>query len=306
VGGHAILYTTSGSEAADVVRRIESEANILVRAEDDELFRRFLAEGLHDVLADDALPPAEKSRRAYAISCEVVRPLFAPLVSIDRDLLADSQAAVDAIVDAMVEGDDLVWSMVATMQRHLTTHTHAINTAIYAIALTRYLDAPVRDEVLDIGRGALLHDIGKTRVPDRILDKPGPLNGAEMHVIQRHPDTGFRLVTDALGFVPGYGHIIAEHHERADGSGYPAGRRTGQVAFDSQLVAIVDAFDALTSARSYKKASTPFDALHTMRFQMAGQFNDELLQEFICLLGGWDELRHGELNALGPVLVAYG
>ena len=299
--GHAILYTTVGSDAAEVVRRMDGLAHVLIRAEDHDLFRRFLAAGLRGVLTDVRLAPLERSRRAYAITTEVVSPLFALRGDIDRDGLAVTQEVVDALTGTLIEGNDMVWSIVATMQKHLTTHTHAINTAIYAVVLAQHLHVKEHEDVLDTGRGALLHDIGKTRISERILDKPGSLSKSEWKVIQGHPMTGIQLVTRALGFVPGYGHIIAEHHERADGSGYPGGRRSSQVALDSQLVAIVDAFDAITSARSYKPASTPFEALRTMRFDMAGQFNDEILQEFIGLLGGWQELRKGDLRDLGAL-----
>ena len=300
-GGHAILYTTIGSDATDVVRRINGITQVLIRTEDDDLFRRYLAVGLRGVLADASLAPKERSRRAYAICTEVVSPLFASLGAIDRDGLTVTQEVVDALTGALIESDDLVWSIVATMQQHLTTHTHAINTAIYAVVLAQYIHVREREDILDTGRGALLHDIGKTRISARILDKPGPLSKSEWRMIHGHPASGIQLVTRALGFVPGYGHIIAEHHERADGSGYPGGRRSNQVALDSQLVAIVDAFDALTSARTYKPTATPFEALRTMRFDMAGQFNDELLQEFIGLLGGWQELRRGDLHELGAI-----
>ena len=298
-GGHALLYTTVGSDAAEVMRRIDGECHLLIRLEDHDLFRRFLAAGLRGVLADDSVDPTERSRRAYAISAEVVSPLFAPTGAVDREGLAVSQEVIDSVSDTLLDGNDLVWSIVARMQKHLTTHTHAINTAIYAVVLAQYLGVWEREDVLDTGRGALLHDIGKTRIALSILDKPGPLSKSEWRVIQGHPATGIHLVTRALGFVPGYGHIIAEHHERADGSGYPGGRRSSQVALDSQLVAIVDAFDALTSARTYKPTATPFEALRIMRFDMAGQFNDELLQEFIGLLGGWQELRRGDIQDLG-------
>jgi putative nucleotidyltransferase with HDIG domain len=299
VGGRAILYTTLGSEAAEVERRIWNHARVLIRLEDDDVFRRFLAGGLRRVLADDGVPPMERSRRAYAMTSEVVRPLFSSMAPIDREGLGVMHEAVDAVTDGLMAGDDLVWPIVATMQRHMTTHTHAINTAIYAVVLAQYLHVRGHKQVLDIGRGALLHDIGKTHIPATILDKPGPLSESEWGVMRGHPESGFRLVTRALGFVPGYGHIIAQHHERADGSGYPDKRYSREVASDSQLVAIADAFDALTSERSYKSASTPFEALCTMRFRMAGQFNDELLREFISLLGGWNRLRRGDLRALG-------
>ena len=105
---------------------------------------------------------------------------------------------------------------------------------------------------------------------------------------------GYDMIVRAMREVPSYAHIVAEHHERADGSGYPEGRHASQVAIDSQIVAIADAFDAITSKRSYKEASSPFDALRTMRFAMAGQFHDELLRAFIQLLGGWHGIRAGE------------
>ena len=298
-GGHALLYTTVGSDALDVQRRIDGECHLLIRKEDHDLFRRFLAAGLRGVLADESLHPRERSRRAYAISAEVVSPLFASPGGVDREGLTVSSDVIDSVSEALLEGNDLVWEIVTRMQKHLTTHTHAINTAIYAVVLAQHLRVTDREDVLDTGRGALLHDIGKTRISAGILDKPGPLTRSEWRVIQGHPATGIQLVSKALGFVPGYGHIIAEHHERADGSGYPGGRRSSQVALDSQLVAIVDAFDALTSACSYKATATPFEALRVMRFDMAGQFNDEILQEFIGLLGGWQELRRGDVRELG-------
>lgn len=302
--GRAILYTTIGSDTADLVRRMDGLAHVLIRAEDHDLFRRFLAAGLRGVLADARLAPVERSRRAYAITTEVISPLFASPGSIDREGLTVAQEVVDALTGTLIQGDDLVWSIVATMQKHLTTHTHAINTAIYAVVLAQHLRPGEHEDILDTGRGALLHDIGKTRISARILDKPGRLSKTEWKVIQGHPTNGIQLVTRAFGFVPGYGHIIAEHHERADGSGYPDGRRSSQVALDSQLVAIVDAFDALTSARSYRATATPFEALRIMRFDMAGQFNDELLQEFIGLLGGWHELRRGDLRSLEAIATA--
>jgi putative nucleotidyltransferase with HDIG domain len=298
-GGHALLYTTVGSDAIDVIRRVDGECHLLIRAEDHDLFRRFLAAGLRGILADDSLDPTERSRRAYAISTEVVSPLFTSPGAVNREGLTVTQDVIDSVSEALLEGNELVWAIVARMQKHLTTHTHAINTAIYAVVLAQYLRLGEREDVLDTGRGALLHDIGKTRISARILDKPGKLSRTEWRIIQTHPTAGVQLVARALGTLPGYGHIIAEHHERADGSGYPGGRRSSQVALDSQLVAIVDAFDALTSTRSYKATATPFEALRTMRFDMAGQFNDELLQEFIGLLGGWQELRRGDLHELG-------
>jgi HD-GYP domain-containing protein (c-di-GMP phosphodiesterase class II) len=113
-----------------------------------------------------------------------------------------------------------------------------------------------------------------------------------------HVKAGYEMVIRALGYAPPYAHIIAEHHERCDGSGYPGNRLPHQVALDSQLVAVVDAFDALTSRRPYKAAVSAFEALRVMRVTMRGQFNDELIREFIKLLGGWSSLNEDLSAAL--------
>jgi putative nucleotidyltransferase with HDIG domain len=217
----------------------------------------------------------------------VLAPLFMRDRPVDHDGLVLTQAAIDGITNRLLEDEDLVWAMVATMQKHLALHTHAINSAVYGIVLAKFTRFGSVAEIRDVARGALLHDIGKNRVPKAVLEKPGPLDAVEWQIMRSHAKAGHDMVIRALGYAPSYAHIISEHHERCDGTGYPAARASSQIALDSQLVAIVDAFDALTSRRTYKPALTSFDALHLMRVAMRGQFNDELLREFIKLLGGW-------------------
>jgi putative nucleotidyltransferase with HDIG domain len=149
------------------------------------------------------------------------------------------------------------------------------------------------DSIRDVARGGLLHDIGKNRVPRVVLDKPSGLDASEWQVMRTHVKAGYDMVVRAQGFPPPYAHIIAEHHERCDGSGYPAGRSASGIALDSQLVGIVDAFDALTSRRTYRVAVSAFDALHVMRVAMRGQFSDEIIREFIKLLGGFNAASAG-------------
>jgi putative nucleotidyltransferase with HDIG domain len=159
---------------------------------------------------------------------------------------------------------------------------------VYGIVLARFMKFGPPDAIRDVARGGLLHDIGKNRVPCVVLDKPAALDASEWQVMRTHVKAGYDMIVRAQGFPASYAHIIAEHHERCDGSGYPAGRGASGIALDSQLVGIVDAFDALTSRRPYRGAVSAFDALHVMRVAMRGQFSDEILREFIKLLGGFN------------------
>ena len=111
----------------------------------------------------------------------------------------------------------------------------------------------------DLHRGGYLHDVGKVGVPDAILLKPGPLTPDEFAVMKRHPDIGDALCAP-LQSLKAVRPIIRGHHERIDGSGYPQGLRGDEVPLLAQIVAVVDVYDALTSARSYRGAMTPEDA----------------------------------------------
>lgn len=297
-GRRLVLYAPTGARTDAVRKHVELGLHLVVRVGDYDDLRRALTRTLERLLRSDRLPPPERSRQAYHVAITVMAPLFTPETPVHADGLDIAHEMIDILTSVLDQDDCAIWSMVAAMQKHLATHTHALNTALYAIALAKRTGFTSFEDLRDIGRGAILHDLGKVKVPIVILDKPGPLDEHEWRVVRDHPMAGYSMIVRALDTAPSYAHIVAEHHERADGSGYPHGRRAGQVARDSQVVAIADAFDALTSHRPYREASTPFEALETMRFAMRGQFHDELLREFIHLLGNWRGLEADEAREL--------
>lgn len=298
-GPRPVLYAMRGGDLHKVVSRALKGMSFLVREIDSDLLRGALAASLPRVLSNRRMSAIERSRTAYSILAKVLVPVFARDNHLDHDGLVLTHQAIDAITLHLVEDDDMIWAMVATMQKHVATHTHAINTAIYSIVLARFADIGNRDAIRDVARGALLHDIGKNRVPRAILDKPGPLDAGEWQVMRTHVKAGYDMILRALGYPPSYAHIVADHHERCDGSGYPAGRGAPGIAVDSQVVAIADAFDALTCKRPYREAVSSFEALHLMRVAMRGHFSDELLRDFIKLLGGW-HVMSAQVEAADP------
>ena len=285
-GPRPILYAQKGGDLRKVVARAQRGMSFLIREIDSDLLRGALAASLPRVLANQRMPPIERSKTAYSIAAKVLIPVFTRENPLDHDGLLLTHQAVDAITMHLIDDEEMVWAMVATMQKHMATHAHAINSAVYGIVLARFMKFGPPDAIRDVARGGLLHDIGKNRVPRAVLDKPAALDASEWQVMRTHVKSGYDMIVRAQGFPPSYAHIIAEHHERCDGSGYPAGRCAPGIALDSQLVGIVDAFDALTSRRPYRGPVTAFEALNVMRVAMRGQFSDELLREFIKLLGG--------------------
>ena len=124
-----------------------------------------------------------------------------------------------------------------------------------------------------VGQAGLLHDIGKIGVPEAILRKPGLLSPEEWHVMRAHPTIGAQIVAP-FEFFEGAARAIRHHHERWDGSGYPDGLAREAIPLEARIVAVVDVFDALTSARSYRPALHR-DAACAMLRQEAGHTLDE-------------------------------
>jgi HD-GYP domain-containing protein (c-di-GMP phosphodiesterase class II) len=135
-----------------------------------------------------------------------------------------------------------------------------------------------------IGLAALLHDVGKLAIPADILRKPNPLTAEERALIRRHPEIGEAVLTpfihaaDVLAGVRG-------HHERFDGTGYPDGLRGRAIPFVARVVAVADAFDAMTTPRPYHAALSVAEAVDVLRREALHQFDPALVDRFVQLLG---------------------
>jgi putative nucleotidyltransferase with HDIG domain len=127
--------------------------------------------------------------------------------------------------------------------------------------------------------GAALHDVGKVSVPERILCKPGPLDPNELAVMRRHPEEGARMVARVRELrlaVP----AVLYHHERWDGGGYPVGVEGEAIPAEARVLAVVDAFDAMTSDRSYRRAMTEQLAVAELERSAGTQFDPEVVRVF--------------------------
>jgi response regulator RpfG family c-di-GMP phosphodiesterase len=146
-----------------------------------------------------------------------------------------------------------LWSLVAALDaREHETGDHAQRVVRYSLAIARRIGIPERD-LPDLGRGALLHDIGKIGVPDAILLKPGKLDEAEWREMRRHPQTGYDILR-SIHFLEASAAMVLAHQERFDGGGYPRGLAGEKIPVGARIFAIADTYDAMTSDRPYRKA----------------------------------------------------
>ena len=142
--------------------------------------------------------------------------------------------------------------------------------------------------LIDLSYGAYLHDVGKVRVPDGILDKPGRLTDEEWVEMRRHPEHGAEMLREKT-FLRAAAQIVVCHHENYDGSGYPRGLRGEEIPMEARVVSVVDAYDAITSERPYQVAGAKSKAVQELRLNAGTQFDPRVVRAFLSVIGE-DEL----------------
>ncbi len=194
------------------------------------------------------------------------------------------EAVEDLIEQAMSSsGASLLLSTVKSHDEY--TFYHSVNTCLMAVATGHYFGL-TRKDLIPIGAGALLHDIGKVAVSQQILNYPGRLDREQWKEITLHPQEGAQAILAAGG--PGHeiaSTIALEHHARFDGLGYPRLSASPQPHLVSRLVAVSDVYDAITTRRAYRRAETPHRALQLLLQGAGGAFDPDIVRSFISLMG---------------------
>jgi len=136
------------------------------------------------------------------------------------------------------------------------------------------------EQLQNLDRLALLHDIGKIGIPDNILFKPGPLTDEERDTMKTHPEKGFKIAQTSPE-LSGIANLILTHHERWDGRGYPLGLKGDEIPLESRILAVVDTYDVFTHERPYKLAKTREEALQEIEANAGSRFDPQVVHEFL-------------------------
>jgi ribonuclease P protein subunit RPR2 len=160
------------------------------------------------------------------------------------------------------------------------TGQHLERCRVYGMALMRVLG--IGDEERSAEYGFLLHDAGKVGVPEMILNKPGPLTAAEWRIMRTHPIIGYQLIS-GIPFLHAAAELVRYHHETYDGTGYPEGLRGDEIPLVARVFAVVDAFDAMTTDRPYRKAMPVDQAVAELQRMAGSQFDPEVVRAWLPL-----------------------
>ena len=162
------------------------------------------------------------------------------------------------------------------------TYTHSVNTCVLSVILAQRSELAEEAEI--VGLGALMHDVGKAFLPQTILKKSGELDALEWELVKQHPTMGMEIVGRAETH-PIAMQAVSQHHERLDGSGYPQGLSGADISLPGRIVAIADAYDAMTSDRVYHRAMPVPDAMRWVCEQAGVGFDARLVGTFVRTIG---------------------
>lgn len=188
---------------------------------------------------------------------KLIMDIFSGSRDADEIILEITNSIYGKLIDA-----NYMMSYISELKnKDLYTFTHSVNVGFYSMLMAKWMRLS-ENQVKEIIVAGLLHDIGKTKIDDKILNKPGRLTKEEFDEMKKHPRYGYDIVKKVSQISEDIKTGILFHHERMDGSGYPSRLKNDEINLYSRIIAIADTYDAMTSNRVYKKRVTPFESFN--------------------------------------------
>lgn len=281
-----------GMDGYEVCRKLRSEPEvneatiIMVTAFDDRSSRlEGLEAGADDFLSKPIDRVELRARLRTITRLDRYRKLWTERTRLDSALqkLETSHRSLQRAYDETIAG----WAHALDLRDH-DTEGHSQRVYDLTLHLAKALHFP-QEEIVHIGRGALLHDVGKLAIPDAILLKPAKLTEEEWHIMRQHPTYAYEMLFPIEYLHPALA-IPYCHHERWDGTGYPRGLCENQIPYAARVFALVDVWDAIHSNRPYQKAQTSEYALDYLRAQRGKHFDPRVVDAFLDYLSACGEI----------------
>ena len=249
-------------------------------------------EALQAIATDRAAPMThasvkreiERAQNLHGEANRIVRDVMGDIRLGKQIQLEQVEPLVERIVDSIFSRQDALIPLARLKEHDEYTFQHSVSVCALMTSFARALELP-RDIIHEIAVGALLHDVGKAKVADEILNKPAKLTDAEFAKMKNHVVQSKIILQDTPGISQIALDVAAQHHERYDGTGYPNKLKGDEISLYGQMGAIVDVYDAITSNRVYHKGMPPTEALRKLLDWGKFHFKPELVQAFIRAVG---------------------
>jgi HD-GYP domain-containing protein (c-di-GMP phosphodiesterase class II) len=274
-GGTFVLYKPAGKSLTDVRLNQERHPTELYIHQKDRItaikelqkgFNRKIAESIKNGNVMEV-----KSTLCHLVEETLTEPRSGTLQALPE--------TVDTLVSGYSKSPEIVKTFASISFKDYTTVIHSVNVMALTLGFCFYSKLSL-DETKRLGLSALMHDVGKTEIPDSILKASRKLTNQEFKVMKRHPKIGEYIIKFKSGIDSEIAQGALEHHEKLDGSGYPRGIK--QISFAGQLLGIIDCYEALTNEeRPYRRAKSPLDTLKLIKQDVeAGKFDRKIFEKF--------------------------
>jgi HD-GYP domain-containing protein (c-di-GMP phosphodiesterase class II) len=284
LGDNFVPYSEGDSFTEETRQRLLREGirTLHVSMEDKHKLRDYMNQNLQVILSDSSVTQNEKSRIVYETCTYQLERLWdAP----EAKRIEESKGIFRQTVDHVISMNrDSVRDMILMISHEASIFTHSVNVGLLGTNLVREIYSESDKDLHEIGYALFLHDIGKTKIDSRVLNKPARLSDSEWELMKRHPQQGYEILSEQ-------GHLTAEaaittlqHHERCNGQGYPKGLKSHEIDELGKICNLVDSYDALLADRAYKPPLTPYKALKIMKDEMQGHFDLQMFKEFLYML----------------------
>jgi HD-GYP domain-containing protein (c-di-GMP phosphodiesterase class II) len=238
--------------------------------------------------ADAAQEERQRAQQVFRFAVLGTQKALTLSAQTGRPAIQQARRVVQPMVDRIMKNEYSIIGLTALKNHDEHTYVHCVNVSILSIRIGQALGLS-RVELANLGVAALLHDIGKIKVPTEVLQKPGRLNAEEWAAIHRHPKEGFKLVCrlpNLSGVMLEASRVALQHHMNVDGSGYPKPAHGATMATSSRIVAVADFFDAVTAHRAYRaRPMTPFEALQLVLRDERPKFDPAALWGLVQAVG---------------------
>jgi len=241
-----------------------------------------------------ALPPAAAMRELkdeikqasgvhFAIAA-TIEEVMGELKSVGKLNVQKLETAVLPMVDSVLRNPAAMSCLMRIRRKGGYLYSHSLASSVWATALGREIGLE-RDVLRVVALGAMLLDVGKTRIPESILGKPGKLDEREHALMRRHVEFSVEIVRESGQLDPRVLEMVENHHERHGGSGYPRGLKGDAIPVYGRIAGLVDTYDAMITSRPYASTQSSYGALRELRSLAGAEFQPELVDQFIQAIG---------------------
>ena len=282
IGDKQVLYLREGeSLGSEKIKKLDGADVFFINANKRAAYKKFV----HETLTEETWSITEKAEILRESSLALVEEIFEnPNI---ENALDDSRELISDFVSFIDENPDGAAHLISLSTHDFYTFNHSLDVSVYSLGLGRAVGYSAED-LLELGRGALFHDIGKREVDVNIICKNGALDEIEWAQMQKHPTFGLQILSQ-YDTSEAMKACCFEHHENFLGSGYPQGLSGEEIHPMARIIALTDTFDALTTQRSYNVPMSPKEALTFITEKLGSKYDPELLKAMNSVLFQMEE-----------------